>query len=376
MPDTRMQNDEPTRDDQLGRSEFARALATIATTSETPLVIGLYGRWGAGKTSLMRIVQSKLDADGETKTVWFDAWRHQFDEHPALGLMHTMVNELGIQESAKCALTTVARALGSWALKATTSLDIGDIEGSLRKYEEQNFKIRDDRTRLYESFEEIVRTAQGTAESTEHRIVFFIDDLDRCLPAHILSVLESLKLFLNIQGCVYFLGVDRHALEGSIRQHYEDCELDEVSYLDKIIQLPFTIPPISEGAARNFIQKLLPDELSNCRPILEAGLGRNPRGIKRFIRTLQLNQALAKRIIPSHRPQVLAALLLIQYSKPELYSDIAGSPGLLYELVSESDKSAQLCEEYLAGDELLLEALRLVDLPDQEILRQYIYLTS
>ena len=64
-------------------------------------------------------------------------------------------------------------------------------------------------------------------------------------PPETLALLEALKLYLNLDGCVYFLGVDREALERSVRYHYKDTEISETSYLDKIVQLPFTIPPVA-----------------------------------------------------------------------------------------------------------------------------------
>ena len=378
MNETQILNDEPATDDKLGRKDYAKALSAIAHTCDTPIAIGLYGRWGVGKTSLMRLVEADLEADENFECVWFDAWRHQFDEHPAVGLMHALANKFQIQDSVKQILTSVARALGSWALNATTTIDVKDIESSLRSYEEANFRIQDERTRLYQSFQKVVRAAQKAKRNGDHspRIIFFIDDLDRCLPAQILSVLESLKLFLNLDGCVYFLGVDRHALESSIRHHYKDLELDEVSYLDKIIQLPFTIPPIAPDSIKSFIESLLPAELAPCREILANGLSGNPRGIKRFVNTLILNHNLAAITVTKPRVEILAVLLLIQYRNPELYSAIARYPSLISDLCSDAPESLAIREKHPEADECVLEAIGTVDLSDQSTLESYIYLTS
>lgn len=53
--------------DRLGYEPHARALATLIIHKETrpPLTIGVKAPWGAGKTSLMRMVQSLLDGESE-----------------------------------------------------------------------------------------------------------------------------------------------------------------------------------------------------------------------------------------------------------------------------------------------------------------------
>ncbi|NOR78696.1 MAG: hypothetical protein GQ523_09850 [Methanophagales archaeon] len=44
-------------EDSLQFKAFAQTLEEIITTSETPITLGVYGAWGAGKTSLMRMTQ-------------------------------------------------------------------------------------------------------------------------------------------------------------------------------------------------------------------------------------------------------------------------------------------------------------------------------
>ena len=58
---TRIDSDTPTERDDLGREPYVRTLARIVRTAETPLVIAIYGAWGAGKTSLMMQLRRQLD---------------------------------------------------------------------------------------------------------------------------------------------------------------------------------------------------------------------------------------------------------------------------------------------------------------------------
>ncbi|MCH9051027.1 MAG: AAA family ATPase [Proteobacteria bacterium] len=330
MPEVIIHKDEPTSEDSLDRDKYAEVFARLAETCETPMVIGLYGGWGIGKTSLMRQIQGKLDED-KARTVWFDPWRHQFDESSTVALLHTVVDTFELREEGKKLLMVIAAAFGSMLLKATTNLNWQDVDKFSKRLEEERFQVRDAQVRLHTHFEKLIEKARG---EPAHRIVFFIDDLDRCLPAHTLTILEALKLYLNLPGCVYFVGVDREALERSIRHHYEDVALSETSYLDKIVQLPFTIPLIAPESMEKFVGPLLSEELKHCQPLLVKGLGDNPRQVKRFVNCLMLNHQLASSLeIPDYDPEILATLLLIQYRSVELYRLIARDLPLLLKLV-------------------------------------------
>ena len=178
MAEATIRNEEPTSQDKLKRQQYARALARIAETCETPLVIGLYGTWGIGKTSLMNLIRGELTRSG-TNTVWFDAWMHQFDESPSLALLHTVVNTFDMKDEGKKLLSVIASAFGSLLLKATTTLELKDVDELGKRYEEERFQARDVRMRLREYFQELITKARGPEKN---RLVFFIDDLDRCLP--------------------------------------------------------------------------------------------------------------------------------------------------------------------------------------------------
>ncbi len=375
-------NDEPTQQDELGRDAYVNALTEVATTCETPLVIGIYGRWGSGKTTLLRLIHDRIAQYDNSRVVWFDAWQHQFDDHPALALVHTISDQLGIKTSVKKILYALARGLSGWALKATTALPLTDVHQALQAYEEQSFLVREASIQLRKHFEELIAKVQDGRNGPSQRIIVFIDDLDRCLLENILGVLEALKLYLNVCGCVYFLGVDRKALERSIEYHYKDVKIDEVSYLDKIVQLPFSIPPMEPQFAISYIQSCLSTgfksvsgpQVEKCVDLLHKGLARNPRTIKRFINTLMLNFALAKETIQHPRLDVLVALLLVQYSNPEFYGKFANQPLLVKALTGEID-SDELDNDLKRDVEELKMIMSNVTLPSIDEISKYIYLT-
>ena len=73
---------------QFGFEGYAKTIADLIGNPEnqTPLVIGIYGAWGTGKTTLMKAVENRLQQQGGTapyrscKTVWFQAWKYAEEE--------------------------------------------------------------------------------------------------------------------------------------------------------------------------------------------------------------------------------------------------------------------------------------------------------
>ncbi|GLZ40505.1 ribosomal protein L7/L12 [Actinokineospora sp. NBRC 105648] len=370
-----IRNDEPAREDALDRDKIARALAGSIFVCDTPLVVGVYGSWGSGKTTLMRLIGRHLDntRGANCHTIWFDAWQHQFDENPAIALLHTMVETLGMGEEGRKLLTAIAGAFSNAALRAMTLVDAAtDFKKFEEKFEEERFQVRDKQVRLRQRFEALLAKATRAPDGSTARLVFFIDDLDRCLPENILKTLEALKLFLNMPNCVYVLGVDREALENTIRTKYTDRDISG-QYLDKIVQVPFSLPPVSSAATTTFVRTLLPDGLHDIAEDIVAGLGTNPRRIKRFVNSFILNDELAKQTFAtgSYEARTLAALLVVQYQRPDFYKELTESREALLPDADTADKTVNL----LGNDRAIARLTAAVE-RDPTALDGYIHLSE
>jgi ribosomal protein L7/L12 len=321
----------------------------------------------------MKQIQHLLTDRNDTRTVWFDPWQHQFDEDPAIALLHTMVEQLKMGEEAKKLLTVIAAALGSILLKATTTLSTTEIQELGERYEQERFQIREKQIRLREYFTKLIGKA---TESGRYRLIFFIDDLDRCVPELVLKVLEALKLYLNLTNCVYVIGVDRASLECSIRLRYKEQEMREADYLDKIVQLPFTIPPIAHESMARFIQPLLPTDLTITSKLLVRGLGDNPRQVKRFINTLLLNHELAAEMLgDKYDPKLLAGILLVQQRNQDLYRAAVLEPSILASLASGAEAATSYAEQ-LSKDGRLRDVIQLAGFKDDQSITPYIFLSE
>ncbi|MFI7110259.1 P-loop NTPase fold protein [Nonomuraea sp. NPDC050227] len=334
-------SDEPAVTDSLGRAEYAQALALLAHSASPPMVIGVYGDWGIGKTSLLKQVRQVIDDQyGDCAHVWFDPWRHQYDDNPVLPLLHTLVAELGLAKKEQVARTlrTISEVLGSLVLSSTARVNLADVRSSLKEYDEQHFRIRSDRARLDEYLTDLI--AQALAETGKKRLVVFIDDLDRCAGDQVAGLLEALKLHFNRDNCVFFLAVAKEPLLVALGEKYKGLQVDH--YLDKIIQFPFEMPRLSAAAFDDYLRSLLPEEIMPTRDLLRIGLPRNPRSIKRFLNVLILQDRIAKaRKLSPYDVSTLAAILLIREGDGEFYARLAQDASLLQRIKEDLDTAEE-----------------------------------
>lgn len=90
--------DAPALEDRLGREALVESVADMLANKEqdTQITIGLFGHWGAGKTSFMAQLQGKLAKfsradDFEFLFSWFNAWEYENTENIAAGLAEEVI---------------------------------------------------------------------------------------------------------------------------------------------------------------------------------------------------------------------------------------------------------------------------------------------
>ena len=122
------------------------------------------------------------------------------------------------------------------------------LSGSTRTYRDRRFiasvvqpKERNIMARVYNDMSKMLDALPDNS-----RIAVFIDDLDRCKPDRVIEVLEAVTLLLAFREFVVFIAVDTRVVASIVEASYEDtltkAGISGYEYLDKIIQLPFTMP--------------------------------------------------------------------------------------------------------------------------------------
>ena len=233
--------DDPAELPQLGFEVYAGAFAQIIEHSSPHFAVGLFGDWGSGKTTLMRAIERWVAAKPDLMLpVWFNAWRYEREVHLIVPLLDNLREVLewrstACEADAHDAESPARRAAAGFGRAAKALLRGLSIQGG-----PPGVQFVLDAGKIIESagadgqadegpasfyhaaFTEMREATAEFVDGGRRRIVVFIDDLDRCLPANALQVLESMKLFFDFVGFVFVVGLDQGVIERSVEAKYRE----------------------------------------------------------------------------------------------------------------------------------------------------------
>lgn len=90
-----MWSDKETTEDLLGYTVHASLLKSVVTNDKNlPITVGLYGDWGSGKTSILKILEEELKNDNDTVVVYFDGWSFESFDDAKMALIQGIVDAL------------------------------------------------------------------------------------------------------------------------------------------------------------------------------------------------------------------------------------------------------------------------------------------
>jgi len=321
--------DSPSETPALGFDQTAIALKEIIEGSKPQFVVGIFGTWGSGKTTLMRAIERQLDRN-QAIPLQFSAWRYEKEPNliiPLLdvvreGLIRWSDQNAAHQPKALATASTIGNAI--YSLLAGLSFKVGlpnALEISYNANESlaqaRNFAEKEKAARVPRSFYHAAFRALGDSfreflgGGGPDRIVVFVDDLDRCLPQGALDVLEAMKLFFDLEGFIFVVGLDQSVVERSIDLKYrsgpasasdgEAYQIRGADYIKKIFQVPFSVAPVAITQLDEFLNatytesKLPPEQVDDFHKqvaphlryvVTESGV--NPREIKRYLNAYTL----------------------------------------------------------------------------------------
>lgn len=307
------------------------AVADLIDGCQAPYVLGVHGDWGSGKTSFLKKLHLFLagresgypEADGTGRelwpstyqpkrpyeTIWFEAWRYQFETNPVVALLseirsHFTWSKKLMGEAAKLSF---AALMSLEELTKKVGIQPSKIQAAGEKWEADHGHQPLPSQLYRQLLEQAIRTLLGGRKG-ERRPVIFVDDLDRCQGPVAFRLLEALKIYLSVPSCVFVLGLDERNVRRAVaaeldkggllprgRQDEEGNPAREIyasDYLHKIFQMVYHLPqPVRpEGYLRSLMKDIdfqRPEEWVEriCGSDL---LPPNPRKIKTFVNGLAL----------------------------------------------------------------------------------------
>jgi hypothetical protein len=330
--------------DHLGRLAFARQILDRVSDPDCPSVLGLYGGWGTGKTSILNLIQyiNTQEANSNIKAPhleYIDVWPYEVSGDLAVPLLIRIRNLIGeplpshFIKSWRRILGVLIQAGTDIFLRKLIALDLKDVKGyveNLSNVAPSDTNIRDLETLIdniqgaQNAFQELVILAQSKHQN--RGIVFLIDNLDRCSPENVVHLLESIKNFLYASNCTWIFAMDSGVISSYIDRKYENTKMDGNSYLDKIIPEQYHIPPIT-GLDMHSLQRFVSVAHPANRPGLpEINLSKIPQLPEVLVprRLLKTSHRFYRAYITSNMSapadaDMIFALILLYNSWPSFY---------------------------------------------------------
>jgi hypothetical protein len=268
--------------DDLEMDTFRDVITGTVLGTVGPFTIGVYGRWGEGKTSLLRAAESRLrdQVNEATKLpstkigepefpyvvpVWFNPWQYEAEEHPLVPLVAeieravatALLDEQSIAATYGKTTVKIIKGIGlasllllrSASAKAKIKAGVpavfgGEVEVGIsgkdfveglekawdRAQKDQKTQwqsLVDQSTyltifdRLKNIYAELDATRPG-AEKRIPRIAVFIDDLDRCQADKAFELIEAVKLVLGQRGFIFILALDKGIVDAYVEGLWRD----------------------------------------------------------------------------------------------------------------------------------------------------------
>jgi hypothetical protein len=311
--------DNETSVDLLNNEAIASCI--IALLSEQPyhpVTIGVHGDWGAGKSSILEMIEGGLGGSADVLCLKFNGWRFQGFEDAKIALIEGIVAGLlekrpmlrraeGLVKDLlrKIDWLKVAKHAGGLAVTAFTGIPTPDqlkaILGGLETIwaDPTNLATKENLNAVIDNVKSIAKDEVESKSAPKEiddfrkafdellkqagikRLVVLIDDLDRCLPDTAIETLEAIRLFVLTEHTAFVVAADEAMIEYAVRKHFPDLP-DTTgprdyarNYLEKLIQVPFRIPALGEAETRIYVTLLL----------IGASIGEHDEGYKRLITT-------------------------------------------------------------------------------------------
>lgn len=326
--------------DSLGYAPLAERIANAIcrTPRNQGYVLAVHGEWGSGKSSLLNFVKHYLSERDEASRpiiVEFNPW--WFKDHEDLAAQFLaqfrakLIRETGSIRKVGDMLAHYSNAIGSAVVWSIPIPGLDKVVGFILRL----FK------REPKSVPQLKTQISRALEANEKRTVFLVDDIDRLTPNEIRELFKVIKALADFPNVTYLLAFDRMIVCDAL---HASLGVDGDAYIEKIVQVPFSLPAIDRIRLRKMLFDGL-DQILTANPgisfdqrhwgnVYFSGLDhfiRHPRDVVRIISAISVTYpSLAGEV----NPVDFIAIEILRLKSPEVYQVIRNGGEMFTKVIS------------------------------------------
>lgn len=363
------------KQDKLNRSLFSKYLARCMLDHKDPnsLVVGLYGGWGTGKTSIINMVVEELKFaasnmfDDEKPIILnFSPWSYSGQDQLIYNFFRRLSSTIRNEPNLKNADRIIH--LLELYVSFFTHKPIPTSFQTKKPWYKKLSPSKNEEVYGWESGRDLTLVKAELNElllQQKRKIIIIIDNISRLLSKEIMQIFQIVKSMGDYTNTVYLLAFDKAQVVDSL--NHEDTDGEE--YVEKIVQLPFEIPPITEQD----LEAILADRLSDVLITVPEGAWdaeywndiyhsslkfffKNCRDITRYVNTINFGYSRLRDIV---NPVDFFALTAIEIFTPTVYFGIRDNKDLFTDLLDnvfipntlEEKKERSRCDDILSRND-------------------------
>ena len=427
--DHRLKNSD---NDRFGHSEIADNIVNLINNERymSPYNIALIGKWGLGKSSILTMVKEKLAKTKNIKIVEINAWKYEREslKNECLKNIYEEVsgNKINFIQQLELVFNKIFRKdnkkkesrkekiinllskvlpiiipslIISFVWQLANFLSNGHVLSDLLKYnlcylffKYLDFyfdkilftlcvpifvslvpKLADKQQNIFplqinyeNDYETLLKKIVQKQENNKFLII--IDDLDRLSTKKIVEALDTLKILMEIDRCIFIVPFDDSILKNVLNKKVvseidnEQQIIQSELILDKLFQFRFYVPPLIISDMKSYTLDIIKNESTDLYNIFDSeeideivkkvfmynGL-QTPRQIKKIINTFSNNILLFKERVESNKINsnlfdkngklMLAKISVLQSDFNDFYDDLFNDPKLCEDLINANKKN-------------------------------------
>lgn len=364
-------------EDRLNRALFSKYLARCLQDhlDTSSLVVGLYGGFGAGKTSMLNLVQDELAFassnmfDEERPIIFkFNAWNYSGQHQLIYYFFRRLSSEIQQFEF----LQNPGRLIYLLELYASyfTNRPPPKPLQMKRSFLKKLFSNKGPDVGFESGFDliKVKNELNDLLQKQKHKIIVMIDNISLLYDFEIRQIFQLVKSIADFSNTIYLLSFDKKQILNQLRK-IEGEHAEE--FLEKIVQIPFEIPSILQQDLETIFNDRLNDLLEFApvdmwnkaywSDVYYNSLRyffKNARDITRFVNTLYFSYPRVSHLV---NPVDFFALTAIELFDPKIYFGIRNNKDLFTDLIDHTyiADSKEIKDDKLRCDEILLRSERI-----------------